>query len=199
MRIHNWTQTAKGLILGPSARRTKDLAKLNRDQSRWVVGLFTGHFHPFKLVLTDDPICKRCLEEDESATHILCDCEAIAYLIFHHMGQFFIEPGDYYDAPINKGLHLIGSVGLIKVNQRGKHSRSLKVMVQGARLLWPTTHTFIHSFSCQAVSLIVAMNFFILLQIISNLIILLRIPMHYFSLLLMQKNQCIHQNFDVSW
>jgi hypothetical protein len=30
---------AKGLIQGPSARRTKDL--LNRDQLRWVVGLFT--------------------------------------------------------------------------------------------------------------------------------------------------------------
>jgi hypothetical protein len=36
---------AKGLIQGPSARRTKDLLKLNRDQLRWVVGLLTGHCH----------------------------------------------------------------------------------------------------------------------------------------------------------
>jgi hypothetical protein len=36
---------AKGLIRGPSARRTKDLLKLNRDQLRWVVGLLTGHRH----------------------------------------------------------------------------------------------------------------------------------------------------------
>jgi ribonuclease HI len=34
---------AKGLTLWPSARRVKDLLKLNRDQLRWVVGLFTGH------------------------------------------------------------------------------------------------------------------------------------------------------------
>jgi hypothetical protein len=34
---------AKGFISGPSARRTKDLLKLNRDQLRWVVGLLTGH------------------------------------------------------------------------------------------------------------------------------------------------------------
>jgi hypothetical protein len=27
----------------------------------------------------DNPTCERCLEEDELATHILCDCEAIAY------------------------------------------------------------------------------------------------------------------------
>jgi hypothetical protein len=45
------------------------------------------------------PTCESCLEEDESATHILCDCEAIAYLRFCHLGQFFMEPSDYYDAP----------------------------------------------------------------------------------------------------
>jgi hypothetical protein len=35
-----------------------------------------------KLGLTDDPTCERCLEEVESAKHIVCDCEAIAYLDF---------------------------------------------------------------------------------------------------------------------
>jgi hypothetical protein len=64
---------AKALILGPSARRTKDLLKLNRDQLRWVVGLLTGHCHLkghlFKFGLTDDPICERYLDEEESATH----------------------------------------------------------------------------------------------------------------------------------
>jgi hypothetical protein len=48
---------AKGLIQGPSARRTKDLLKLNRDQLRWVVRLLTGHCHLkgylFKLGLAD--------------------------------------------------------------------------------------------------------------------------------------------------
>jgi hypothetical protein len=60
----------------------KDLLKLNRDQLRWVLGLFTGHCplkeHLFKLGLTDDTTCEMCLDEDESATNILCDCEAIA-------------------------------------------------------------------------------------------------------------------------
>jgi hypothetical protein len=100
----HWEST-KGLKSGPSAKRTKDLLKLNRNQLRWVIGLFTGHCHLkghlFKLGLTDDPTCERCLEEVESATHILCDCEAIAYLRFRHLGQYFLEPSDYYDAPIN--------------------------------------------------------------------------------------------------
>jgi hypothetical protein len=65
-------------------------------------------------LLYGPPICERCLEEDESATHILCDCEAIAYLRFLHFGQFFMEPSDYYDAPINKVLHFIRGVGLTK-------------------------------------------------------------------------------------
>jgi ribonuclease HI len=109
---------AKEVILGPSAKRSKDLLKLNRNQLRWIVGLFTGHCHLkghlFKPRLTDDPICKMCLEEDESATHVLCDCEAIAHLWFHYLGQFLTEPGDYYDAPISKVLQFVQSVGLIK-------------------------------------------------------------------------------------
>jgi hypothetical protein len=66
---------AKGFTSGPSARRTKDLLKLNRDQLRWVIGLFTGHCHLkghlFKLGLTDDSTCERCLDEVESATRIV--------------------------------------------------------------------------------------------------------------------------------
>jgi hypothetical protein len=65
---------AKELIQGPSAKRTKDLLRLNRDQLRWVVGLLTGHCHLkghlFKLGLTADPIYERCLEDDESSIHI---------------------------------------------------------------------------------------------------------------------------------
>jgi hypothetical protein len=84
----------------------------------WVVELFTRQCHLkghlFKLGLTDDPTCERCLGETESATHILYDCEATAYLRFCHLGQFFMEPSDYYDAPINQVLHFIRSVGLIK-------------------------------------------------------------------------------------
>jgi hypothetical protein len=119
--VRDWTsrnhkeyrESITGLIQGPSARRTKDLLKLNR-QLRWVVGLLTGHRHLFKLGLTDDPICEWCLEEDKSATHILCDCEAVAHVKFCHLGLFLMEPSDYYDAPIYKVLHFIAGVGLIK-------------------------------------------------------------------------------------
>jgi hypothetical protein len=64
--------------------------------------------------LMNGPICERCLEADESAIHVLCDCEALAYLRFRHLGKFFMEPGDFYDVPIGKVLNFIRSVGLTK-------------------------------------------------------------------------------------
>jgi hypothetical protein len=82
--------------------------------SRTIYRTLSSKGHLFKLGLTDDPTCERCLEEDESATHVLCDCEAITYLRFRHLGQFFMKPSDFYDAPISKVLHFIRSVGLIR-------------------------------------------------------------------------------------
>jgi hypothetical protein len=45
----------------------------NRNQLRWVAGLFTGHCHLkghlFKLGLTDNPICERC-QEKMTQSHI---------------------------------------------------------------------------------------------------------------------------------
>jgi hypothetical protein len=138
---------AKGLILRPSARRTKGLLKLNRNQLRWVVRLPTGLCHLkeplFKLGLTDDPICQRWLEEYESA--ISC----VAHVIFRHLGQFFMKQSDYYDAPIYKVLHFIRVLGLIKGwIKKGKHNRSLNVAVQGldfmANPLYIHTYIYTH-------------------------------------------------------
>jgi hypothetical protein len=133
---------AKELIVGPSAKRSKDLLKLNRVELRWIVGVLTGHCHLkghlFKLRLTVDSIREICLEQDESATHVLYDCEAIAHLWFHHLDQFFMEPGDYFDATISKVLHFSRSMGLVK------HKRSPMVAVQGPRGPPPSIYIYIH-------------------------------------------------------
>jgi hypothetical protein len=44
----------------------------------------------------------------------LCDCEAIAYFSFRHLGHYFMQKGDYQDAPVSKILHLIRNVGLLR-------------------------------------------------------------------------------------
>jgi hypothetical protein len=52
-----------------------------------------------------------------------------------------MEPSDYYDVPINKVLHFIQSVELIK----GLSKREAQWIIEGhgarVRLLWPTPHT----------------------------------------------------------
>jgi hypothetical protein len=60
--------------------------------------------------LTKSPTCERCLEKGESATHILCDCEAIAYLKFRHLGHYFMEPGDYQDTTLHSKCRTVGGL-----------------------------------------------------------------------------------------
>jgi hypothetical protein len=129
-----------------------DTKVLNRNQLRWVTGLLTGHCHLkghlFKMGLTESPTCEWCLEKDESATHILCDCEAIAYVRFRHLGQYFMGPGDYQDAPVSKILHFIRSVEFLEGwNREGCTIDLRKVAVQGPIKHYPLCiHSFIHSY-----------------------------------------------------
>jgi hypothetical protein len=49
----------------------------------------------------DSPICKRYLEKDKSATHILRECEAIAYLRICQLGHYFMRYA-YHDIPVSR-------------------------------------------------------------------------------------------------
>ena len=62
----------------------------------------------------DSPSCERCQEGNETATHILCECETLAYLRLRHLGQSFMEPSDYFDAPPYKILCFIRRAGLLR-------------------------------------------------------------------------------------
>jgi hypothetical protein len=78
------------------------VTQLHLLRANGVVGLFTGHL--FKL----GPTCEQCLEKEE-------DCEAMAYLRFRHLGQFFVwNQVTTTTPPINEVLYFIRSVGLIK-------------------------------------------------------------------------------------
>jgi hypothetical protein len=114
--------------------------------SGWQVNLQHTHLKGriFKMGLTNRPICERCLEKDESATHILCDCEATACLRFRHLGHYFTGPDDYQDTPVSKILHFIRSVGLLRGWKGEMHNSSLMVAVQGPVRAYPLLISFIH-------------------------------------------------------
>jgi hypothetical protein len=91
--------------------------------------------------LTNNHPCVRYPEKGESASYILCYCEATAYLRFRHLGHYFTEPGDYLDAFLSKVLHLIQSVALFEGGAEGDAQQI--VVVHGLVKVCPL---FIHSF-----------------------------------------------------
>jgi hypothetical protein len=78
--IRNWTQTGKGTYTRALSQKNEGSIKIEQrtikmgDRTIYKTRSLKGHL--FKTGLADGPTCERCLEKDESATHILCDCEA---------------------------------------------------------------------------------------------------------------------------
>lgn len=100
-------------------------------------------FPPFQLKGHLFRFCKRCLNNDETTSHALCDCMAISNSTFHHLGLSFMEPGNYSDAPLNKILHLIQRVGLLRANCKGIHSLWEMVIAWG-QFYSPLMHASVH-------------------------------------------------------
>jgi hypothetical protein len=110
------------------------------EQGKTSIGACHLKGHLFKMGLTDSPICERCLEKEELATHILCDCEAIAYLRFRHLGHHFMEPGDYHDTPASSEVW-----GCWRGEMEGECTIDL-VRSQCMGRSGPPPYSFIHSF-----------------------------------------------------
>jgi hypothetical protein len=93
----NTQRQAQELISGPFLGAKAKFLSFNRIQSRAVTGLLTGHntlrrhLHP--VGLSHSALCGRCGAEDETSTHILCECEALASLRHVCLGSF-LEPED---------------------------------------------------------------------------------------------------------
>jgi len=77
---NNTQRQARKLILGPSPTTKARFLSFNRTQSRVVTVLHTGHNtlrrHFCLMGLINNPTCWKCDTEEETAFHILCECEA---------------------------------------------------------------------------------------------------------------------------
>jgi hypothetical protein len=86
------------LISGPNLATGVSLLSFDRNQSRAVIGLLTGHNslrrHLQVMGLCDSPVCRKCGTGEESSVHILCECEALASLRHKYLGSFFLDPED---------------------------------------------------------------------------------------------------------
>jgi hypothetical protein len=95
--LGNTLRQARELISGPCPGTRIKLLSLNRNQSRVVAGLLTGHNtlrrHLHLLGLLDSPLCRKCGVKEETSAHILCECEALAVLRYRYLGSC-MEPSE---------------------------------------------------------------------------------------------------------
>nr|XP_042913339.1 uncharacterized protein LOC122273325 [Parasteatoda tepidariorum] len=97
---------AKSMISSPSAKIASEILRLPRLKIQTIVGFITGHYHFRKHLhrlglFEQEPICRKCREEVESAHHILYECDALALTRLTTLGN-----------PYPKELHLNSIKGL---------------------------------------------------------------------------------------
>jgi len=90
----------------------KELGNLtfSKYQLRKMMGLLRGHSH--LKGLADTPKSDRCIHTSEMATHVLCDCEALAKLRLRHLQQHLMKPDDSEDT-ICRILHSVQDAALL--------------------------------------------------------------------------------------
>jgi ribonuclease HI len=97
--FQDWWTNEAGLLRqnrlffeGPNPRLSSQLIRLNRTELRIVIGMFTGHctldYHMSHFD-SRDPICKCCLEQEETSAHLLCVCPKHARLRGFTLGEYF--------------------------------------------------------------------------------------------------------------
>jgi hypothetical protein len=118
------------LISGPDLATEARLLSFNRTQSRVVIGLLTGHNtlrrHLYILGLCNNPICRKCGDEEETLVHILCECEALAALRHAYLGSFFLDPEDIRVLVMGPSGTLLKEQGSYNLGQNGAQMTSFK-------------------------------------------------------------------------
>ena len=73
---------SKMVLQDPSSKLSTDLLRMDRRNLKQVVELITGHGHWRKHmhrmgVFMEEPICRKCGQQEETAEHLLFDCEPL--------------------------------------------------------------------------------------------------------------------------
>jgi ribonuclease HI len=80
-RTYERARTSKLFCPTIDVNRSKVLLSLKRNDLRVLIGLFTGHclLNDFmtKINVANNSICRFCLEENETSSHLLCECPAL--------------------------------------------------------------------------------------------------------------------------
>jgi hypothetical protein len=108
---------AKKMINKSSKKLTSGLLILSRNQTRLVVGLLTGQCHLRKYlhrigVYKEEPVYRKCGMGEETAHHILFECEALGRIRYSVLGPPGFELGTIHQEHIKPLLDLIRKAGI---------------------------------------------------------------------------------------
>jgi ribonuclease HI len=95
----------------------KNILGLSKQNLRILTGFLTGHctlrYHLGKLGLSDQTICRLCLEEDETSEHVLCSCEAVASLRLNILGKPFLSLPEFHSTSFSDILGFIKCLNIL--------------------------------------------------------------------------------------
>lgn len=106
---------AKLMMPEPTVKKAKKVLSYTRGTLSWLTALVTGHgnfmYHLKKMRLVEDDTCRLCLEEVETATHIVCECPALSRRRLAIMGNQIIGEDMMGRLELNKLLAV--TVGVV--------------------------------------------------------------------------------------
>ncbi|XP_063380948.1 uncharacterized protein LOC134667460 [Cydia fagiglandana] len=96
---------AKQAMPSMNGKLTRALLQLGKVRLSMVTSVITGHGlfnkHLFITGVTDSPLCRGCMEEEETASHVVLECSGLAPYRAKHLGS----PSDLPEVLLNiKGL-----------------------------------------------------------------------------------------------
>ena len=89
---------------------------MSRQQLSIVIGLLTGHVglngHLYKIGKDINPLCRRCLNINETVKHLQCQCESLTMSWGHIFGQNFGELQQPSHVPVDLFRRFATEIGL---------------------------------------------------------------------------------------
>lgn len=81
------------------------------------MGLLTGHCklykHLHRMGIVNSDLCRYCYTQEETAAHILCDCEELAEYRRKHLGDYFTSVIEVSSISSSSLLKYIEGIGLM--------------------------------------------------------------------------------------
>jgi hypothetical protein len=108
---------AQELISGPNIAGRTVLISVNREQSRVVTGILTGHNtvrkHLHITGLLDSHLCRKCGAWEETSAHVTCECEALATLKHIYLRSFFLDHENMRGLSLRANWNFFRRTGLL--------------------------------------------------------------------------------------